>query len=181
MKETLSWSKRAIRGGESSPRRNESQTIDHFYPYSCVSRKGLKGNQRRINITSLHWLEKMFGEQHFLPDSIISIWTKVVFLSLKEKSASKACVLLSNIFPNTVNYSEHFTISKYSLHDRYAISEGIKKGSQNVQISTLSKENFCLRETGEYMENIENFLGSGEIFANTLARRVLVDRPLSEG
>lgn len=80
-----------------------------------------------------------------------------------------------------MNYSEHFTISKYSLHDRYAISEGIKKGSQNVQISTLSKENFCLRETGEYMENIENFLGSGEIFANTLARRVLVDRPLSEG
>lgn len=40
----------------------------------------------------------MFGEQHFLPDSIISIWTKVVFLSLKEKSASKSLRIIIKYF-----------------------------------------------------------------------------------
>lgn len=113
----------------------------------------------------------MFREQNFLPDSIISIRRKIVFLSLKEKSASKAsrCVVIIRkiffptrwIIPNISRF-QNILCMIVTL-----ISESIKKRFTKCSDFSAVERKFP--------RNIENFLGSGEIFANTLARRVLVD------
>lgn len=126
----------------------------------------------------------MFREQNFLPDSIISIRRKIVFLSLKEKSASKAsrCVVIIRkiFFPTRwiiLNISRFQNILCVIVT---LISESIKKRFTKCSDFSAVERKFPRnrRAYGKHWEFFRIFRRNFcKYFGETSARRcLLIDR-----